>query len=63
MVLARYVGERRRQAVEERLEEPMGLVIKREKTRIVNLRPPGTTLDFLGYPFRYVRDRHGRPPR
>ena len=29
----------------------------------MNLREPGQSLDFLGYTFRYDRDRHGRPQR
>lgn len=63
VILARYFGEPLRKAVEKRLEGPMGLVINREKTRIVNLREPGASLDFLGFTFRYVRDRHGRSHR
>lgn len=41
----------------------MGLEINREKTRVVNLREAGTRLDFLGYTFRYDRDRQGRAQR
>lgn len=63
VILARYVGSRLRGAVEQRLETKMGLVINREKTRIVSLHVPGETLDFLGYTFRYVKDRHGRSHR
>ncbi len=39
--------------------------INREKTRVVKLRPDetGESLDFLGYTFRYDRDRQGRPHR
>jgi RNA-directed DNA polymerase len=37
----------------------MGLVVNREKTRVVNLKEPRTSLDFLGYTFRFDRDRHG----
>src|SRR5437867_12651457 len=39
----------------------MGLERNREKTRIVDLKQVGASLDFLGYTFRYDRDRHGRP--
>lgn len=63
VVLARYQGERLRDAVEKRLEGTMRLRLNREKTRIVDLRREGTALDFLGYRFRYVRDRYGRPHR
>jgi RNA-directed DNA polymerase len=63
VILARYQGERLRGAVEERLEKQMRLRLNREKTRIVDLRQPGASLDFLGYTFRYVRDRYGRNRR
>ena len=36
------------------------LEINREKTRVVDLREEGASLDFLGYTFRYDRDRQGR---
>jgi RNA-directed DNA polymerase len=41
----------------------MDLSINREKTHIVKLREPGACLDFLGYSFRYERDRFGRSKR
>ena len=37
----------------------MGLEINREKTRVVHLGQEGASLDFLGFTFRYDRDRHG----
>lgn len=40
-----------------------GLQINREKTRTLNLLQPGQSLDFLGYTFRYDRDRLGRDQR
>jgi RNA-directed DNA polymerase len=42
------------------IEERMGLTINREKTRGVDLKQEGESLDFLGYTFRYDRDLHGR---
>src|SRR5205807_9326372 len=33
------------------------------KTRVVDLREEGTSLDFLGYTFRFDRDRKGREGR
>ena len=35
------------------------LDINREKTRVLNLRKPGESLDFLGYTFRFDRDLYG----
>src|SRR5262249_24878467 len=39
------------------------LTVNRDKTRVVNLDQEGTHLDFLGYTFRYDRDRYGRDRR
>lgn len=59
VVLARYQGPELRTYIEEKLEAWMGLEINREKTRVVNLKEKGASLDFLGYTFRYQRDRWG----
>ena len=59
VVLARWQGGRLRELLEEKLETWMGLEINRDKTRVVDLRDEGASLDFLGYTFRYDRDRHG----
>ena len=45
------------------LEGRFRLTINREKTRIVNLNTVGSSLDFLGYTFRYDRDLKGRDHR
>jgi RNA-directed DNA polymerase len=58
-VLARYQSQPLRGFIEGKLERWMGLVVNREKTRVVNLKEPRTSLDFLGYTFRFDRDRHG----
>ena len=65
VIMARYVGTRIRDFAESVLEERLGLKINRDKTRVVKLRPDetGESLDFLGYTFRYDRDRYGRPSR
>jgi RNA-directed DNA polymerase len=60
VILARVQGERLRQWVETRLEGTMGLTINREKTRVVNLKDLGASLDFLSFTFRRCRDRCGR---
>jgi RNA-directed DNA polymerase len=49
--------------VEYLLEDWLGLKINRDKTRVVNLKEEGTHLDFLGYTFRYDRDRYGHNRR
>jgi RNA-directed DNA polymerase len=63
VVLARYVSGRLRDWIEGKLEGWLGLQINREKTRVLDLRQSGQSLDFLGYTFRADRDQYGRPQR
>jgi RNA-directed DNA polymerase len=63
MVLARYQGTRLAGYIEEKIETWLGLELNREKTKVVNLRQPGSSVDFLGYTFRYDRDLKGRGNR
>jgi RNA-directed DNA polymerase len=63
VVLARYQGPRLIAWVENILEDWLDLKINRDKTRVVNLDQEGACLDFLGYQFRYERDRFGRGRR
>jgi len=60
VVMARYPGDDLQRFVGEKIEGWLGLKINREKTRVVNLRGEGETLDFLGYSFRLDRDLYGR---
>ena len=60
VVLARYQGPQLRAYIETKLETWMGLEINREKTRVVDLKQEGASLDFLGYTFRFDRDLRGR---
>lgn len=59
VVLARYQRQRIAEFIESKLERWMGLELNREKTRIIDLKQAGASLDFLGYTFRYDRDLHG----
>ena len=61
VILAKFVGKRIEQYVEETLQERFDLTVNREKTRTAHLNEPGESLDFLGYMFRYDRDLQGRP--
>jgi RNA-directed DNA polymerase len=63
VVLARWCGEKLTGAIEGYLTRRLGLRINREKTRVVSLREEEASLDFLGYTFRYDRDRQGRGHR
>jgi RNA-directed DNA polymerase len=63
VVLARYISPQLRGWIEGKLEGWLGLQINREKTRVLDLRQTGQSLDFLGYTFRHDRDQYGRPQR
>jgi RNA-directed DNA polymerase len=63
VILARYQGQRIGDWVQATVEDWMGLAINREKTRVVQLKDTGASLDFLGYSFHYAPDRFGRPKR
>lgn len=63
VVLARFMGRRITDWIESKLEAELGLTINREKTSIVRLEKPGSSLDFLGYTFRWDRDLKGRSHR
>jgi len=60
VVLARQVDARLTGFIEDKLETWMGLEINRDKTRTVDLRQEGASLDFLGFTFRYDRSWYGR---
>jgi RNA-directed DNA polymerase len=60
VVLARYQGRELIGFIESKLEAWLGLEINRDKTRVVQLREQGASLDFLGYTFRYHDDLQGR---
>jgi RNA-directed DNA polymerase len=60
VIMARYVGDRIVTWTESWLEGRFGLTINREKTKIVEVKQRGRTLDFLGYSFRYDKDLRGR---
>jgi len=60
MVLARYQGRRITDFIESKIESWLDLELNRSKTRMVQLHKPGSSVDFLGYTFRYDRDLRGR---
>jgi RNA-directed DNA polymerase len=59
MVLSRYQGSRIRGFIESKIESWLGLELNRDKTKVVDLRQPGSSMDFLGYTFRYDRSIKG----
>lgn len=64
VVMARFIDYRIVGFIEDKIERRLGLVINREKTRVVQVRDEDATLDFLGYRFRYSRSHlRGGGPR
>lgn len=63
VVVARYISPPLGAWIEGKLEGWLGLKINRDKTRIIDLRQPGQSLDFLGYRFRLDQDQYGLPKR
>jgi len=63
VIMARYVDKRIVEWVENKIEQWMGLVINREKTKVIDATKSGTTLDFLGYSFRYDKTLNPGPNR
>ncbi len=59
VVLARYVSPKLSGLIEAKVESWMGLEINREKTRVIDLKQKGASLDFLGFTFRYEPDHFG----
>jgi len=63
VILAKHVGQRIEQFAEQTLQDWMGLEVNRDKTRTVKINEPHAGLNFLGYTFRYDRDRYDRRKR
>jgi RNA-directed DNA polymerase len=63
VALAKQMDAETIEFIESRLEGKFQLEINREKTRVVELREEGASLNFLGYTFRYDRDLKGRGQR
>ena len=58
MILARKLQGKFVQRIEGELEGRFGLVVNRDKTKVLDMREGKTALGFLGYEFRFVKDRH-----
>lgn len=59
VVLARPMDSQVTGWIESKIEGWLKLEINRDKTRVIDLREAGASLDFLGYTFRYDRDLYG----
>lgn len=60
VVMARYMGGRITDWLEDVVEDQLKLSINREKTKVGKMKQQGATLDFLGFTLRYDKDLHGR---
>jgi RNA-directed DNA polymerase len=60
IVIARYMGKRITEWIEDKIEGALKLTVNRDKTKIVKLKEEGKCLNFLGYSFRFDRDLKGR---
>jgi len=63
VILAREWRNGFREKIEKALEERFELVVNRDKTRLVDLNMPHESIAFLGYEFRFAKDRFGRGGR
>ena len=60
VVMARYMGRRITDWLEDVVEDQLKLSISRGKTKVVKMKQQGDALDFLGFTMRYDKDLHGR---
>lgn len=63
VVQAKHMTGRIKDWIERILETRMGLEINREKTKVVDMKKEGQTLDFPGYSFRYDQSLFKRGPK
>ncbi len=63
VIMARYMGNRITEWIEQKLEKDLNLAINHEKTSTVKMNESGTSLDFLGFTMRYDSDLKGRPKK
>ena len=63
VVMAKRINKPVTHWIEYVIETRLGLEINREKTSVVRLSKAGSSLDFLGYTFRYDRDLYGHSRR
>ena len=64
VIMARYVGHRITEWVDQTAEGWLALKVNREKTCVIEVKPESNeSLDFLSYSFRYEWDRFGRGRR
>ena len=60
VIMAKCINEKVTNWIEEKIEGRLELSINKEKTKTVEVLPNRDELNFLGYSFRFVKDRRGR---
>lgn len=63
IIMAKFIDHRIIKYTSDKLEDWMGLKINRNKTQVINLKKAKSSLDFLGFTFRWDKDRKGRGHR
>ena len=58
VIMARYIGPRIHAFVDKTLGD-LDLILNRDKTTVVDLKQPGSSIDFLGFTFRFDHSLHG----
>ncbi len=58
VILMRYRSLQTEEFVRNKLEGWMGLTINKEKTKVVDVKQQGSSLDFLGFTLRYVKSKY-----
>ncbi|MBS0636559.1 MAG: group II intron reverse transcriptase/maturase [Verrucomicrobia bacterium] len=58
VVLMRHRSAQVEEFIKSTLEEWMGLVLNKEKTKVVDLKRKGCSIDFLGFNLRYVKSKY-----
>jgi RNA-directed DNA polymerase len=58
VVLMRFRSYQTEEFIRSKLEKWMGLILNKEKTKVVDLKKPGSSIDFLGFNLRYVRSKY-----
>jgi RNA-directed DNA polymerase len=59
VVLMRYRSIQTEEFIRSTLEDWMGLTLNKVKTRIVNLKEEGSSIDFLGFNLRFAQSQYG----
>ncbi len=63
VIMARFIDHRIINYTHSKLEDWLGLKINQDKTRLLNLYEEKSSLDFLGFTFRWDKGRKCRNPR